>query len=120
MAKFKLSIKPLKEALERTHPNSGAKFTIAPLAGERDQELTRECSDMYGNVNAVLFARLVAKECIKGWSGVGEGDVETVCNETTVDEFARNHCSTIMPWIIREARSIEHYREQELDAAKKD
>ncbi len=119
MAKIKLSIKPLQAALERTH-SSGAVFNIAPLPGERDQELTRECSDIYGNVQPVLFARAVAKECLKGWKHIGDETGELVCSEQNIDEFARNHATTIMPWIIREARSVEHYREQELVAAKKD
>lgn len=120
MAKIKLSIKPLQEALERTHPGSGAVFTIAPLKGERDRELTVECSDLYGIINPVLFARAVAKECCKGWKHIGDASGEQPCNEANIDEFARNHATNIMPWFIREARSVEHYREQELDAAKKD
>ena len=120
MPKIKLSIRPLQESLERIHPGSGAVFNIAPLKGERDQELTRECSDLYGNVQPVLFARAVAKECCKGWKYVGDAAVEAPCNEQNIDEFARNHASTIMPWFIREARSIEHYREQEIGEAKKD
>lgn len=120
MPKIKLSLKPVAEALEREHAPSGATFLIAPLSGERDNELTREHTDLYGNLNAYAFGLAVCQECIKGWKGVGDAGAgtEAACNPENIAEFYRNHATTIGPWILRQTRTIEHYRVQEIAAAK--
>lgn len=120
MAKIKLFLKPLAAAREETHPGSGAAFLIAALSGERDHELTRECADLYGNVDNLRFAHAVGKECIRGWKGVGDPSGELPCNEENIKAFVNAHAVGIMPWVIRHARSLEHYREAEVEAAKKD
>lgn len=116
--KVKLSIKPLQEAIECVHLASGAAFRIAPLSGERDQELTRQHTDYAGTLDVYRFSLDVCKECLKGWKGVGDATGELACNEQNVSLFVQAHAVTIVPWILRQARSLEHYRQAEVEAAK--
>lgn len=119
MAQIKISLEPLQDALWQTHEPTGAAFLIAPLDGEADQDITRECTDISGNVDSVLFAVKVAKRCGRGWKGVGGKQGELPCNEDNLEKFARKHAFTIMPWFIRRSRSLDHYRVQEVEEAKK-
>lgn len=119
MPKIKLSLKPLVEARWETHEASGAEFLIAPLSGELDQEITDKSSNMMGGVNHLLFAQLAAPHIIRNWRGVTDGDNPAVVNEESLKLFVNNHAMTIMPWIIRRARSLDHYRREEVEEAKK-
>lgn len=112
MAKIKLSLTPVKEYREESEPQTGAKFKIAALSGERDSEILRECSDLMGNVNTQLHAEKVCLECIKGW------DVEPPCNAENIKTFVKWHGQGLALWVVRRARSIEHYVIEELEAAK--
>lgn len=118
MPKIRLSLKPVQESRWETHEPSGVEFNIAALPGETDDELTRKHSDIYGNVQPIAFAQAVAPLIIKGWRGVGEDGVEVPVNEQTLKNFVAAHGVTVMPWVIRRARSLDHYREQEIEAAK--
>lgn len=123
MRKIKLALKPLQEALWRVHEPSGAEFLIAPLPAELDQDMTNQATDLMGNVNGLAFARLAAPNVIKGWRHVadgGGGEGDAVCNEASLALFVATHGRTIMPWVIRESRSLDHYRSAEVEDAKKD
>ncbi len=119
MAKIRLSLKPLADARWEKEPQTGAEFQIAPLSGTRDREITQDCQDNYGVVDPLLFADKVAQECLKSWRGVGDGEHELPCNPENIKQFIHWHGTTLGPWLIRKARSLDHYREQEVEAAKK-
>lgn len=116
----KVSIKPLSDARWETHEPTGAKYLIAPLMPEQDQQFTRECKRPDGDVDALAFAHKVAQHCIKDWRHVGEGSVAVPCNEANRGTFATHHAFSTMPWVIWKARSISHYVATEIEAAKKD
>lgn len=118
MPKLKLSLKPLQASRWEKHEPTGVEFNIAALSGELDDELTRKNSDLYGNVQSMAFAHDVAPHIIKGWRGVGSDGVELPVNEQTLKDFVNAHGVTVMPWVIRRSRSLDHYREQEIEAAK--
>ncbi len=112
MSKIKLSIKPVKEFIESAEPQTGVKFRIAALSGERDHEIQRECSDLMGNINTQLHAEKVCAECIKGWDAVEP------CNAENIKTFVKWHGQGVAQWVVRRARSIEHYVTEEIEAAK--
>jgi hypothetical protein len=118
MSKVKLSLKPLSTALWEKHEPSGAEFLIAPLPGEVDQDLTHQAMDFAGQIDMHAFGQLVAPEIIQDWRGVGDRDGAQPCNPENIKIFVRHHCLTVLPWIIRRARSLDYYREQEVTAAK--
>jgi len=121
MEKIKLSLKPLKPARWETHEPTGVKFLIAPLIGEEDQDLTDQSSNMMGVVNPMQFARLAAPKVLRDWQHVSDANGTAVaCNPENIKEFVTHHGVTIMPWVIRRARSIDHYRTAEVEEAKKD
>lgn len=118
--KIKLSLKPLAEARWETHETTGAEFLIAPLIGELDQELVDKASNMMGQVNSLLFAGLAAPQIVKDWRHVSDEKGEpAACNEQNLKTFVAHHGLTIMPWIIRRSRSLDHYRHEEGEEAKK-
>lgn len=118
MAKIKLSLKPLQEARWEKHEPTGTEFLVAPLPGVLDQEITRDTSDIYGNVDPIAFGHQAAPHVVKGWRGIGMDGAEVPLNEANLKLFVDSHGVTIMPWILRRARSLDHYRVQEIDAAK--
>lgn len=120
MKKIRLSLKPIAEARWETEPTTGAKFLIAPLPGDEDHDIQQDSSDVMQNVDPVLFAEKVALAKIKGWEGVGDpsSDTELPANADNIKAFARTHALGIMVWIIRRARSLDHYRQQEIAQAK--
>lgn len=120
MPKFKLSLKPVQEAVWVTHEPSGARFRVAPLLADEDDRLTREHSDLMGNVNALSFAKEAAPLVIRGWEGVGGPEGEMPCNAENIKLFIASHGLTIFPWILRKSRGLDHYREQEIEASKND
>lgn len=120
MAKIKLSLDPIHEAVWRTHPDTGAEFEIVPLSGDDDEELLGRCRNVLGQVDIHTFGQLVVPKVLRNWRGVGGGTTEHPCNAETIKKFVSRHCRSIVPWILAEARSIDHYRQQEIDEAKKD
>lgn len=118
--KIKLSLKPLQVARWETHEPTGVRFLVAPLIGERDAELQRECTTMMGNLDVSSFNAKVCPEVLKGWEGIGDAETgtETPCSPEAVKEFIKTHLEMIVPWIVRKARSLDHYRKEEVEAAK--
>ncbi len=125
MAKILLGLAPIVEARWETYPGvsgSGIRFLIAPLTGEEDHDLQRECSDLMGVLDHKLFAQKFALAKLKSWEGIGDAKSgqETACNEVSIKAFVAMHLQSILPWMIRRARSLDHYMQQEVEAAKKD
>lgn len=118
MAKIKLSIDPVADAVWRTHPDTGAEFEIIPLSGDDDEEMLGRCRNMVGQVDIHTFSQMAAPKVLRNWRGIGSKKVEEPCNPETIKRFVSRHCRSIMPWILSEARSLDHYREQEIDEAK--
>lgn len=118
MNPIKLSLRPLQDARWVTHTPTGAEFLVAPLLSQDDQELSRASANMAGDVDMMVFAQKVAERVLRDWRGMGDAGTAAPCNPENVRLFVQHHGLTIMPWLIREARSIEHYRLQEVEAAK--
>lgn len=118
MQNIKLSLRPLHDAIWKTHDPTGAEFEIMPLVGALDQELTEKATNFAGQLDMHAYGQLVAPEIIRNWRGIGDASGPLPCNPENLKVFVKHHCLTIMPWVIRQARSMEHYREQEITAAK--
>jgi hypothetical protein len=118
MRKILLSLKPLAETRWEKHEPTGVEFQIAPLPAALDQEMVSKCSDNYGTLNHVAFCHAVAPHIIKGWRGVSDGEVEAVCNDASLKQFVEMHSNRLMPWILARARSLDHFRSEEIEGAK--
>ncbi len=118
MAKIRLTLSPTKEAVWRTHPDSGAEFEVMPLSGADDEEMLSKCRNVFGQVDIHTFGQMAAPKVIRNWRGVGAGNVEEACTPESIKKFVTAHCRSILPWILQEARSLDHYREEEIEAAK--
>jgi len=116
----RLSIEPLAPAKWFDHPLTGAGFQVAHLEPARDEDLQRECMRTDGTLDQTAFAQRVAAECLKGWTGIGDKTSLLPCNAENIARFMKHHALTIGQWIILRARSLQHFREEALDAAKKD
>jgi hypothetical protein len=114
----KLSLKPLRDAVWKTHDLTGAEFEIVPLPGNIDQEITDRCTNFAGGVDMRAYGQEVAPKIIRNWRGVGDVDGELSCNPENLKTFVDNHCLSLMPWLIRQARSLDHYRQEEIEKAK--
>ena len=115
-----LSLEPLADAAWKTHA-SGVQILVAPLPSERDGELEAESTKKKGNVDQQQLVRKVLPEVVKDWRGVGDKDGQpAACNAKAIEQLARTHGRTIGAWIVREARSLEHYLVAEVGEAKKD
>lgn len=119
MAKILFSLTPVQPARWETEHGTGLRFQVAPLSAERDAELSRECTDLYGRLDPVLFAEKVALECIKGWEGMGNGAGEPVAaTPENIKIFAQHHGTSLGQWVIAKARSHAHYVLEALEAGK--
>jgi hypothetical protein len=114
----KVSLKPLHAALWKTHDPSGARFEIMPLQGQLDQEITDRCTNFAGAVNMHAFGQELAPHIIRNWEGMGDASGCLPCNPENLKLFVESHCLSIMPWVIRTARSLEFYRQEEIEQAK--
>jgi hypothetical protein len=104
----------------KLHKESGARFLIRPVTPARYGELRKLAMDGTGRVDFVAFCGLIVHDAIGGWKDVGTAQDELPCDEPNRKAFAANHATTIMPWAIDEATSLDRYRVEELDEAKKD
>lgn len=120
MSKIYLSLTPIKDAVWKTHTDSGAEFEIVPLPGDVDEQLMQQCSNFANQVDMNAFSQLVAPKIVRNWRGVGDKGVSAPCNPDTLKAFAKAHLRTIFPWLLLQARSIEHWRGEEIEAAKND
>jgi hypothetical protein len=116
--KILLSLKPLADARWVKHDPTGAEFEVMPLPGVLDQEISEKTTNFAGQMDMHAYAQLIAPKIIRNWRGVGIGGDTVACNPENLKIFVEHHCLTIMPWVIRQARSIDHYRSQEVEAAK--
>lgn len=114
----RISLEPLEDARWVTHEATGARFKIAALDADRDNTLTRECRFVDGQLDMIAFAHKVAARCVLDWQYVGDKDVAVPCNPENLARFMKYHAITIGPWIIRQARSLDHFRREETEAAK--
>lgn len=119
MKKPMLSLEPLEEARWETHPDTGARFKIAALTSEKDQELTRKATGDDGKFNLLTFYGLAVDECAKDWEHISLKQTPVPCNAENRAIFMKHHGLTIAPWIIGKARSLEHYLTVEVEDAKK-
>ncbi len=120
MKKMTLSLTPLKDGRWEIHEPTGIRIKVAALTAEVDSALSREAEDARGNVDGLKFARLVAPKVILDWQNVRDGAIDAACTPENIDRFVTAHGNRLMPWLIGRARSVDHYREEETEAAKKD
>lgn len=118
MAHAKLSLRPTRESIWKTHEASGAEFEIVPLSGYEDQQITDRCTSMSGSLDMHAYGQQVAPKIIRNWRGVGDATGDLPCNPDNLKVFVEHHCLSIMPWLIRQSRSLEHYRQEEIERAK--
>lgn len=120
MKKMTLSLTPIKEGRWELHEPTGIRLKIAALSAVVDSQLSREAEDSAGRVDGMKFAQLVAPKVILDWENVRSGDTPAPCTPENIERFVAAHGQRLMPWVIARARSVDHYREEETEAAKKD
>lgn len=118
--KMSLSLTPLKDGRWETHEPTGIRIKVAALSAEVDTALSREAEDSAGRVDGLKFARMVAPKVILAWENVRDGAGDAPCTPENIDRFVSAHGQRLMPWVIARARSVDHYCEEEIEAAKKD
>lgn len=117
----KLLLNPAAESRVCIHPGTGVEFSIRTITPERYTELRRAAikGDDFLDVNK--WNGDMAVEVIAGWGDdVGDKNGPLPCNEENKRIFGCNQASNIMPWIIDQACSLDNYRIEEEQAAKKD
>jgi hypothetical protein len=102
----------------KKHEETKASFLILPVTPTRFKELRKEAKDSAGEVDFIRFCGLIAPEAIADWKDVGAADADLPCDKGNLKAFATNHATTIMPWVINEATSLDRFRLEEKDAAK--
>lgn len=115
---LKLSLRPLQPSTWKTHEPTGAEFLIAALPSVLDDQLADEVIAEKGKLDGLAFAHKVAPHVIKGWRHIGDAGAEAAATKENIEVFVDHHGNSIMPWIIRQARSLEHYMQKETTAAK--
>lgn len=117
-----LLLNPKEDAVWKTHEESGASFLIIPADSEAQNDIEARAKKAHAEKGGEYFshlARLVADEHIKDWKGVGNKDGALSSTPENRTSLARAHENTIMPWLIREVRSLSNFITEEEAAAKK-
>lgn len=116
-----LLLNPREESVWITHPDTGAAFQILPADSAAQNDIEARAKKAHADQGGEYFghlARLIAAERIREWRGVGGGEGALPCTPESRERLARVHENTIMPWLIREVRSLSHFVDAERDAAK--
>ncbi len=118
MNDIRLSLTPLQDRRWVVHQPTGTEYLISAMPADEDQELGNRASNFSGAIDHQVFARSVAERHLHDWRYVGGPDGALPCNPENVRLFVKHHGLVIMPFIIRECRSLDNYRQKEIEAAK--
>ena len=116
-----LLLNPKEAAVWKTHEESGASFLILPADSEAQNDMEARAKKAQAENGGEFFshlARIVAAERIQDWKGVGNSFGALPCTPEARESLARAHENTIMPWLIREVRSLGNFIAEEETAAK--
>lgn len=119
---MRLLLNPKAEAEWFDHHETGARFKVRPVAPDQYDKIRRACLRKDGTLDVAKWGGEFADAAIEDWEGIGDSDSDTPaeCNDKNRRMFGRNQAVNIMPWIIEQATSLDRYRIEEEDAAKKD
>lgn len=120
--KILLSIEAVTPTRWVTDAATGAQFEVAPLPSDEDEAATQKHTDMLGRLNVIAFGMdvLVERGKLKAWRHVGAKASPAACSPENVKLLLTNQGRRLVPFLVGECRSIEHYRVEEVEAAKKD
>lgn len=114
-----LLINPKAQSVWVKHEASGAHFLIRPMDSAAQNALEARALKKDGSsLDWERYVQLFAAEHLEDWAGVGDAGAPLPCTPEHRARLARAHQNTVMAWLIREARSLDHFRAEELDAAK--
>lgn len=116
-----LLLNPKEKAVWVTHDATGARFKIKVMDSTEIDALEAQATEKDGvTVDFPRLAERFAVECIEDWEKVGDQGAAVPCSEANRIQLARAHHNTIVAWLMRQARSLDNFKHEELEAAKKD
>lgn len=116
-----LLLNPKEDTVWKTHEESGAAFLILPADSAAQNDIESRAKKAAADKGGEFFghlARLMAAERIQDWKGVGDKSGTLPCTPENRESLAKAHENTIMPWLIREVRSLAHFVDQAREDAK--
>ena len=114
-----LLLNPAAEAQACVHPDTGITFMIHSVSPAKYAELRAKSLGKGGTLDVPKWSENFAVAAIDGWGDeVCDTNGPVECNEANLRTFGRNQAINIMPWVIEQATSLEHFRIEEEDAAK--
>lgn len=120
MPKINISLTPRADAAWFTHEETGARFKVSPMDAETDQRFNRESTSDDGRFDLLAFYGRVVQNHLKDWEGFNDQGNPAPCNEENRRLMMKFNATRFGPFICASARSLDHFREVEVDAAKKD
>ncbi len=116
--KVMFSLTPLKDAIWKTHPESGLRFKVAPLDPETDQRFNRESVNDAGGFDLLAFYGRVVNHCLKDWEGFCDQGQPAPCNEANRNLLLKHNSTTFGPFICAAARGLDHFLQEQKEEAK--
>ena len=117
---MKILLNKEAESKFETHLDTGAAFKIRAVSPARYDEIRRKSLRSNGDLDLAKWGANFAAVAIMEWEGVGDDNNEAECNEANRRLFGEKQALNIMPWIIERSMSLDKYRVEEDEAAKKD
>lgn len=115
-----LLLNPKAESAWETHEETGAQFLLKPMDSEQENALEQRCVKKDGvSLDLTEYRKLFLLEFVPDWKSVGDPKTGALpCTNENKALLARKHGNTIVAWLIRRARSLDHFKAEELAAAK--
>lgn len=117
---MKLLLNPKAEAQWFDEPQTGARFLVRAINPETYENLRRKSNGADGKFSAAKWGQNFAEAAIEDWDGVGDGDTPAECTAANRRVFGKHQAFNMIPWIVDRATSLDRYRAEEEEAAKKD
>lgn len=112
-----LNLKPKQPTRVVTHTESGAKFELRTLSPSKREAMRRR--HLKGEqLQLVDYMKEAADYTIVSWWDVGDGSETAECTKENRALFGANFATSIMPWLLGEAESLDAYISEEVSEAK--
>lgn len=118
--KVDISLTPLHDATWFTDEDTGARFKVAPMDPETEEQFNRESMDDQGRFNVIAFYGRVVQRFLKDWEGFTDQGNPSPCNEENRRLLMKHNAMRFGPFIAKSARSLDHFRAAEVAEGKKD
>ncbi len=114
-----LNLKPKQKTRIVTHTESGARFEVRHLTPAK-REAMRNRHMKGGELKLVEYMKEAAQFAIVNWWEVGNSGETAECSDENKEVFGANFATSIMPWLLSEAESLDVFFTDEKAAAKND